>query len=74
MTEIEAVWWVRLFIVAVFLVMGIFAWREISKAMAVKRYYDSRRKAFDAQCEAALLTVAVLKALDQPTEPKPPEE
>lgn len=74
MNEIEPIWWLRIIMGAILLGMVIFAWCEISKALSVKRYYDSRRKAFDAQLAAAFLTVAVLKALDKPNEPKNPEE
>lgn len=64
MTEIEPIWWLRIFMVALLLGMGIFAWCEISKALATKRYYDARRRTFDKQCEAAILTITILKALD----------
>lgn len=64
MADVEPIWWLRIFMIALLLGMGIFAWCEISKALTIKRYYDSRRKAFDAQLAAAILTVAVLKALD----------
>lgn len=64
MVDVEPIWWLRIFMFALLLGMIIFAWCEISKALATKRYYDSRRKAFDAQLAAAILTVAVLKALD----------
>lgn len=74
MNEIEPIWWLRIIMGAILLGMIIFAWCEISKALSVKRYYDSRRKAFDAQLAAAFLTVAVLKALDKSNEPKNPEE
>jgi threonine/homoserine/homoserine lactone efflux protein len=74
MNEIEPIWWLRIIMGAILLGMIIFAWCEISKARSVKRYYDAQRKAFDAQCAAALLVAAVLKALDKPNEPKNPEE
>lgn len=64
MVDIEPIWWLRILMVAILLGMGIFGWCEISKALTIKRYYDSRRKAFDAQLAAAILTVAVLKSLE----------
>lgn len=74
MNDLEPIWMLRVFIGALLLGMIIFAWCEISKALAVKRYYDSRRRMFDKQCEAAILTIAVLKALEKTDEPKTPEE
>lgn len=70
MVDVEPIWWLRIFMIALLLGMCIFAWCEISKALTIKRYYDSQRKAFDKQCEAAILTIAVLKALEKPTDVK----
>lgn len=73
MTEIEPIWWLRIFMAALLLGMGIFAWCEISKAMAVKRHYAHRRKVFDAQLAAVLLIAAVVsteKSKEPPNEEK----
>ena len=64
MVDVEPIWWLRIFMSALLLAGIIFGWCEISKALSIKRYYDARRRAFDKQCEAAILTIAVLKALD----------
>lgn len=71
MDAIEPIWWLRIFIVALLLGMCIFAWCEISKALAVKRHYAHRRKVFDAQLMAVLLIAAVVsleKKKEQPDE------
>jgi phosphate/sulfate permease len=73
MTDIEPIWWLRIFMIALLLGMGIFGWCEISKARTIKRYYDSRRKAFDAQLAAAILTVAA-HSNEKPKEEKNSDE
>lgn len=67
----EPIWIMRIFMGALLLGMVIFAWCEISKARSVKRYYDSRRKAFDVQCGTMIEIAKILKQQQDQTTEKP---